>query len=429
MKIGPIFFYLFLQFLCMSAMAQNEMPFDTINKDYRQTLLNYYTKQTPNAHAFAKAIKEKSVRKIFTEIMVRKSLLFTQEIQNGKYITHSKYTPLIQNIFQTIATANPQINFSDYKLLLSTEQYPEAYSIENGIVVIGLPLIINLENQYQLAFTMSHELAHQILNHSHNSMLQYIRDSKSKYNLGQIKAIGKQQYNRMGSLTLLYRKIVYEKAEERRHAEQLADSLGYVLFANAYPGYESEALSALKVFEAIYKPKDSLSLRDLESAFSSPGKPFNHEWLLSDMNGYNYREEVEFFNADSIRTHPDSEHRILLLKEKFKIEGAVVENTSYKELTKNANMEYIFNLYVLKQYGDVLYHTILALRNNDDSFYKKMRYNSLRQIQLARSTYTLNNILRNPGPDLPLDYNRFMYVIRNLKKNELENVVNSYKYL
>ena len=56
-----------------------------------------------------------------------------------------------------------------------------------------------------------------------------------------------------------------------------------------------------------------------------------------------------------------------------------------------------------------------------------MIYDNLIKLRDARNNYTLNKYLETENPKLSDSYNKFLCLIRNLRKNELTQIIEYYK--
>lgn len=66
-------------------------------------------------------------------------------------------------------------------------------------------------------------------------------------------------------------------------------------------------------------------------------------------------------------------------------------------------------------------------KNGIDLFYKKMILENLIQMREARNKYTLNKYLETENPKFSKSYNQFLSLIRNLRKQELNEIILHYE--
>jgi len=221
---------------------------------------------------------------------------------------------LLNTILDKIKVSNTDINLDDIKLLLAVSNEINAYNCGDGIVVLELPLVLKIDNEYELAYVISHEIAHQKLNHVYKSMLKSSQQNNSEDLKKQTKEIDKLKYNKSKLASGLFKNIVYSGREESRKRESEADSLGYIFYKKAYPEYQNYAVETLKKLKTIDVEKDSLSKQDFVKLFEAQNLKFKDEWIASEIANYNYQKTEKFWNVDSLRTHPDCDARISFLK-------------------------------------------------------------------------------------------------------------------
>jgi Zn-dependent protease with chaperone function len=410
--------------------AQHLTLIDTLNIEHKRDLEAFYLQKSTETKTDIKNIENKEVRRELERIYQENQIEFSAEIKKGIFVKEAKYENLIQEIFNNLKKANSEIQ--DMKILLALSKEPNAYNNGEDIVVVNLPLLMEINNEYELAFIISHEIAHQRLNHVKKGTLKYVETSYSDQNKLATKNIQKQKYNKSQNANLALKKIIYGNREVSRKREIEADSLGFVFFNKAYPKQNSQAISTLTLLDNIDKEKDSLTENDYKLLFDTEKQPFKRQWIVNDeLNNYQYDTAQKFWQIDSLKTHPDCVERISLLKKNFKSEltNTGVDESKYSPIKKASRYDVIVGLYFIKDYGDSLYQTLLLLKHNpDDLFLRKMVYDNLVKIQEAQIKYTLNKHLETINPLFSNSYNTYLYFIRKLRKAELENIIESYKY-
>lgn len=410
--------------------AQNLAIIDTTNHDYRQKLENFYIEKSNQTILYFKKLEDRKVKKEIEEICKENKTEFLEKIRKGNFVNDPKYSQLVNTLFENLKTANPQIG--DIKFLFELGDEPNAYNFGEDIVVVYLPLIEKIDNKYQLGFIISHEIAHQLLDHSKKSLLKQVQIGNSEKVKQDIKAIAKQKYNKGQSAKLLYKKIVYGSREESRKKEIEADSLGFVLYNKAFENQNHQAIATLELLNTIDKEKDSLTEKEYKMFFNSEKQPFKKEWIINnELDNYQYDKTLKFWQIDSLKSHPDCLDRIAILKKNFKNINGVskIEDSEFLAIKKSSNIDVIVGLHFLKEYGSSLYQTLLQLKQDpQNTFLKKMVFDNLIKIQEAQKNYTLNKYLETIDPHYSNSYNTFLYFIRKLRKAELENIIESYKY-
>ena len=415
--------FFFMEF----SFAQNAVIIDTTNHDYRDSLKEFYTTQTIKNQAVLEVGMSRKIRNQFEEMYLDNKKDFISLIDKGVFFESKNYISLFETIFERLKNNNSELANSDIKLLLAFSDESNAYNNGENIVVINLPLLRDLKNEYQLAFVISHEIAHQKLNHVHEGIVKRLNKYNSEELVQKTKSIDKQKFNKGALASELMKNLVYGDRRESRKKEIAADSLGYLYFSKAYPNFNLQAVEALKILKNIDVANDSLVKSDFIKIFNSQNLKFNEEWLKSDLvNNYNYQKDKKKFDVDSLRTHPDCDVRISLLTKTFNIKSISqkIESGTYEVSKKEIDKEYVFGLYFIEEYGKSLYHSLLKYKQDlGDTYYRNMIYENLVKLREYRMNYTLNKYLETENPNFSEGYNQFLNFIRNLRKNELNELI------
>lgn len=430
--MSPLFFAILFNLVGITSVnAQQEILIDTSNYQFRTSLEEYYSKKNLKLDDEATLFNNSEAQLQFKLRYAEKRKDFSLLIKKGIFVEDKKYTPLIEEIFRDIKKANSGAGLDSIKVILSIAKESNAYNIGEGIVVVNLPLIAKFENKFQLAYVISHEIAHQKLNHVFNAMIDYVNKRNSKDVEEKLSQIEKQKFNKASSASSILKKLIYNDRSKSRIKEHEADSLGYVFFNRTYPEQKQEALKTLEILKNIDQVKDSLSKKDYIAIFETPDLKFKEEWLVSDaLANYNYQKIDKSWEVDSLRTHPDCDIRKKYLINKFLLHETdkVTHSSEYVKMISKSGKEYAFGLYFLEEYGKSLYFALLELKKNQkDVILRKMLYDNLVKIREARNTYTLNKYLELESPQFSDNYNQFLSFIRNLKKNELNELISNFK--
>lgn len=416
-------------FICQAQFA-NYTSIDTSNVDYRNNLKVIYAERAAKTLLLLKDYPAKNVKKVLTQSYNRVNNEFINKINNGFFIKDSFYEDRINTLFKKIVDANPQYKaLASTKILLSFSDTPNAYAMGDGFVVVNLPLLGNLKNEYELAFIICHELAHNLLNHPSDGLLEYAKTQTSHEIKKQTHEIDKNKYNKAENASHFYKKIVYDNRKKHRGVEFQADSLGYILYSNAFAGKEAIALKSFSTLDDMDIEKDSLELNDYEKLFSSDKQPFKEKWISDDeISMYNYDKTLKFWQIDSLKTHPDCIDRANRLKTIFLIDTENDEvHTTYDDVAARAKYDHITGLYFLKEYGKSLYEALLLLKDNDNNTYlKSLVYSNLVKIQEAQKNYTMNKYVETVNPRYSNSYNKFLSFLRQLRKSEMTELINQY---
>jgi len=421
-----IFFWIAVSF------SQEISIIDTLDQGYKSNLIQLYSKRVAEqTKIFEKDITNKKIRKEVETVYRELCLDFIGNINKGFFAEDEVYKVYFEELVSQIKNSNPQYpDIANTKILLSFGTSPNAYAIGNDIIVVLAPLISSLGNEYELAFVICHEIAHNLLQHSYQGMTEYATILHSSDIRKQTRQIEKQKYNKGQVASGLYRDILYGKRKNNRELEHQADSLGFVLFRNTFKGREFEALRSLETLDKIDKEVDSLAIEDYSELFSSDSQPFKKEWIeSSELASYKYDKAVRFWDVDSLKTHPDCKHRSGLMQKHFTVKPAAPDRPSNKFmlLKRSSAYNHILGLFIIEEYGKSLYEALLLLKDDRENiFLKNMVYKNLLKIRDAQKKYTLNKYLETENPEFSKSYNTFLFFIRQLRKSEMSEIINQY---
>lgn len=429
-------FSLLLYIIAFSSFSQQSKftPIDTLSSLYKSDLILLYNERSAVQMASYKKFPERNLRSSLVESYKEYNDEFLEKVKQGHFIQGTYYNDRLNDIFQQIVKANTKYaQLASTKILLSFSDAPNAYAMGNGFVVVNIPLIASIKNEYELAFVICHELAHNLLNHPENGMVAYAKLLKSDEIKEKTKEIRRNKYNRADNARSLYREILYNNRKKARLIEFQADSLGFVLYKNAFKGKEFLAVKGFETLDDMDRDKDSLQPQDYKKLFSSPAQPFKNEWLAADeISGYKYNKTRKFWDVDSLKTHPDCVDRAIRLKQIFKPGEALADSSdsdaSFVEIKKNAGYDNVLGLFILKQYGKSLYQALLLLKDDESSgFLKQMVFANLARIHESQLNYTMNKYVDTVNPKYAYSYNVFLTFLRQLRKSEFNTIINQYQ--
>lgn len=413
--------------------AQKKNIFDTVQPAYKQQLLSFYESSVASQKLnFSHQISDKKTKNDLEATYTDVTNDFKENINKGIFLDNEIYRNTVQQLIKNVQENNPkQKQLKHTTILFSFGINPNAYAIGNDIIVLYIPLLQKLENEMQLAFIICHEIAHNLLQHSYNSIIEYATLKNSEQLIKQTRALEKTKYNKGQIASGLYKDIIYGKSKNNRKLEHQADSLGFILFKNSFPEYSYEAIKTLKILEQIDEERDSLSINDYKILFDTEKSPFKESWLTNkEFSEYNYDNETKFWTIDSLKTHPDCAVRIDYLNKHFKLnkEQGFQTSKNYNELKNSAVYNTILGLYFIEEYGRSLYQSLLLYKeNSDDEFLKHMIHSNLIKLQNAQNTYTLNKHLDTNNPKYSNSYNTFLYFFRQLRKSQLNAIINKHE--
>ncbi len=420
-----------LLFTCCIANSQQFTPLDTTSYDQRKALKERYEN---DFKSFNKTISKSYSGKLKKEILnileqSQKSIL--KNFTKNNLFFDNAYTTFLKTSIDTVKIVNPEID-QEYTILLSKEATPNAYSIGYNTIIVNLGLFKFLKNKQQIRAVLLHELAHEIKNHSFNSIVEEAQLKLSSVSKKQLEEIHNTAYNKGGLAFKQLRSIIINRSKKSRKQELEADSLGYVLFSKTPWSKRSfvNSLSRIKTLEDA--PEYTLDSTIYKRLFNLKTLPFNEAWLKKeDFSSYNYTHFKEKINTDSIASHPELTERISKLKNNLPKDTAynyIEPSSRFLELQKQAKFQQVASLYDMEAYGASLYSCLILLEHFPDMAYL-LKYVGLNfnAIYNAQKNYKLNRYVEQLNPNQQSkSYNLFLNFIWNLKLKEMKAIADYY---
>jgi hypothetical protein len=329
-------------------------------------------------------------------------------INVGQFYNDDTTYLFINGLFNKIQNANPDLK-SETTVLISKSIIPNAYSWGGGIYVINAGLIAKYRSEKELAFVISHEIAH---NHLDHDLQQFLFRKELEKSTGVNKNIKRalrkkyQAYYKANEILKAFNSDVNLNSQEQ---ELLADSLGVIAFLRA--GYSVEsAISSLKLLDSIDKNFFDIT-PDFKKLFSDKDYVFKDEWLINETPTETvYKEEVA-----EISTHPDCNKRIEKLKARNKYDEKLSSSGDlgfYNIKAYYENLEYSFSK------GNYLYALYfgLQLKKTDtlNHYLNTVICGSLYNIAYALRNHRFNEEVPMPHPDFDEGLNKLIIFLNNI---------------
>ncbi|MDH1602179.1 M48 family metalloprotease, partial [Empedobacter sp. GD03739] len=218
------YFILFFSYLLLiqSVYPQTKELDSKYIKNIKSTLSNFNSKE-----------ERKEYENYFEFLEHRISLNYTK----NNYVLDNDYQKFTQNIFNQIISKNAELQINKNKFYIIKSNIPNASSLGFNVYFIESGLFNLLDNQFQFAAVICHEIAHNQLNHTRLAIEQdaeFEKDFKRE-----IKSIKRQDFLKLIKSQNEVIQKKYDLAEQSRKKEISADSLGYILYKNLnYPKSE-----------------------------------------------------------------------------------------------------------------------------------------------------------------------------------------------
>ncbi len=424
--------YLAILFLLIgiSSFSQEYKPLDTTDFKHRTSLSDKYK---TNFELVRKKLKKTYRGKKKKEILnsyEKKHARFLVNLNNKEFVFNPVFTNYIDSITETIVKVNPSLKAENLKVHIGRYNAPNAYSMGEGIVVLNMGLFNFLESESQFVSVLTHEIAHQKLQHSANNVVYNAEVSTSKATKRKAIAIRRQKYNQYEKAFSVLKDMLYTNKKKHRVQEAEADKLGYEMFKKT--DYNKLAfINALKLLGDLDSmPSISIDTLVYKKMFNLPNRPYNSDWIVKEKSKYNYFESEDKINKDSVKSHPEIPERIEKLKHHFpelknsEYSPKVSKNGTFEDLQNIAYKESIANLYYLKKYGLSTYITLNRLaKNPDDEFYKEWLGKNFLALSKAKKEYRFSRYVDNVSrEDQDKSYQQFLSFLWALSLSEMNEI-------
>lgn len=297
-----------------------------------------------------------------------------------------------------------------------------------GVIFVNLDLLTKMDNEGEIAFILAHEMSHDIKDHVVGSLVKLDEIQQSKEFKDELKRLEKQEFNKFRALVTLKLKYLSKYTGHNRGYELQADSLGFVLFANA--GYDPyQAAKTMRILDSADFP----ALRgeiDYNTNLNFPSFPFKKSWLEPEEEesiGGNLKD-LKF--PDSLKTHPDCKERA----EKLEKMAVAVKKTDligkpdrYGYFRNKASFELIEYMQEEDMYGEALYASLELLKVYPENIYLKSSVvNCLYELYWAQKEHYFSLVTDFPDNRQIESYNKFLVFLHNINSETMKNLAVNY---
>lgn len=346
----------------------------------------------------------------------------------SRAITEQNLQGYLSGVLNKILDGNTHLRHPDLRVVISRDWWPNAYSLGDGSIAVNAGLFIYLENEAQLAFILCHELAHFHLDHTNKSIKEYVETINSESYQAELRRLKKESFRVNQQLEQLAVKFVVGTRRHRREHEAEADRMAMRWMRKS--GYDLNAIeSCLRLLDKI----DEINLFPqpvLAETFTSADFPFRPRWVREEtriFSAMDKNDEPVLVSRDSLKTHPDCEKRIRLLKDSIMVEGPghlfQVDEAAFFQWKNRLLPEIVEYCYREEQLSRSLYYGLLLLNDQQYKIYGAYTIaRSLNRIYEKQKDHSLRDALDTEGPEYPKDYNELLRMLARIRLAELAQV-------
>lgn len=371
----------------------------------------------------------KEYREDFKYIYEGRFELVSELFKGTKTVTDRKAHQYLQQVLKDITDVNPELKALTIRLLFSRDSWPNAYSIGEGTLVVNAGLFVYLENEAQLVYIICHELAHLCLDHSNKRIKQNVETLNSEVFKKEIKRISKQEYNAGRQLDSLVKNISYGFLRHNRESEEEADRYAFRFMKKT--NYDCKAI--ISCLQLLDKADDSSFYKPLalEQVFNFNEYPFKKRWVQKESVLFgqmvNDDSPLSAKEKDSLKTHPDCDKRIDLLRDS--VQGIkpgklfITDESYFNQLKKDFLVEITEQLFKKTALSRNLYLSLQMLQQKENLQFAVLSVaRCLNKLYEAQKNHWLGTVTTKESRDYPQDFNLLLRMIDRLKLDEIADL-------
>ncbi|MDF2188206.1 M48 family metallopeptidase [Paraflavitalea sp. CAU 1676] len=409
--------------LYMTVQAQN-LPYQPAQED--ESLLKQLFTQYEAQHKARLASLPTQYRDDYKKIYQSRWENIKARFDDKEIHTDKAAQQYLDELVNEIRQSNPVLMHKDFRCYFSRSSVPNASYIGQGIILINMGLFHRLDNESQAAFVIAHEIAHYLMNHSENAINNYVTRVNSKEIQEELRKIKGSEYGKREQFEKLVKGLTFSNRRHSRDHESEADSVAVALMSNTRFDPQG-AVGTLALLDTIDVDRFNTA-EALQSAFHSPGYPFQKKWIAKQqglLGGHAELKEEEPL-ADSLKTHPDCQLRIQQVQTILAGQAArarqtdVISKSTFNKLRQEFRYEMVAHTYKANNYTRSLYLTILVLKENPaDPWLITHAGNLFNAMYDAQKAHTLGRSIDLPAPGYASSYNLVLQFVQNLHREDM----------
>jgi hypothetical protein len=327
--------------------AQGEIPedFQTLTADRYALSL-----RTETAHNHNKPVPDEEA-----DFLLQTDYSINAMLLSGKVLFGDTITNYINRVASRVLANDPDLR-SKLRFYCLRSSEANAFSTRQGIVFVTMGLMAQLENEAQLAFILSHEIAHYEKRHTllsyEQQQIVFDKDRSDRYNS--------------------YDEQIRTASNYNKEIESQADSLGLIRLAKS--GYDcQESIGSLFMLQFSEMPFEDYPFK--ADFMEATDMKFPRALFLDSVRPIDFKTDME---NDDYSTHPNIATRRKRLqvildnlqncgKEKFK-----ESEKTFLLIRKVARFEVVRVLLNERQYAETIYNAQVLQFEDPSSVYLKL---------------------------------------------------------
>jgi predicted Zn-dependent protease len=352
------------------------------------------------------------------------------------FVEDKEMEAMLDQIVKRVGESNNLV-IRDRMVLILNSTAVNAYCYGRGLFVVTIGLLSRVHSEDELAFIISHEMAHDELRHVQQNIVREVDLKLSKKTSDDIRKIFSD--NGTPEDVARLRNMMYSIGSHNRKQEVAADSLGGRFHLKA--GYNSkEAVNSLYTLDSAFHSRYS------QTEFFHPldfeNYQFDKTWLKPRLSVFGSSNDDQpsatdttntdekLWSIDSLASHPDlAIRRKRMMAFVDSTTQNVREDTAFmKKIVMPAEFQIVEAAYRAKKYDKALFQILELLNRYPSNKYLKSRAAKIFiDIQEAKNEIRVSQYVSRYTtgyPDRLRQVNNFIY---NISRRELGEV--SYQFM
>lgn len=347
-----------------------------------------------------------------------------EEVEAGYLLDFPALNELCANILEELRTNNPGIPLP-VRVFVSRDPSPNARCLGDGTLLIHMGLIRRMHNESQLAFVISHELAHYVLDHVNQKLISYSIKATDRVLEKEVNRMMTESDDPFTTLLSYLEGEAYQTHRHSRDRETEADSLGLKLLLNTSYAPEG-AIGCMKVLQEVDSPKYHLQV-DYQRLLGNLEHPFDENWLIyTPSNNFVYGTNGGDLDweLDSLATHPDCDLRLANLRRQ--LANRPIDETKstsvsplFEQLETAIDLEWLLGYFHHMAYGRTLYlaFQLTEIYPDEPALYSIIGQ-TMYEIYQSKKAHDLGFKIEFPNPLREPAYNEFLNFARSLRLSD-----------
>ena len=332
----------------------------------------------------------------------------------------------LQQVLKTILDSN---NIKQ-KMEIVCTRYGEAnaYNMGDNRLYVNIGVLQLLENEAQLAFLLSHELSHQLLQH----VQEKFRDSRAlaadKNVQKEIRDIRRAKYNKLDRAAQFSIRYQYLFANYSRAKERAADSMAIVLLRKT----RYDILEGTRLLELLKESDTDRVQIDYNRYFANSAEPLKKEWLQNSASSISFgHKRAISYEEDSIKSHPDIPARQEAIRRQAQTGNAgarvhfAVSQTAFDSIKTAARYEIVETYAANKRYAAAIYYSLQQLQERpEDPYLIRQAAQALKNVVTAVKGHTIQSHVPVEAETNGFAYNQLLRLFDRTSLPELTRIYN-----